>query len=76
MNNTQFYLTMFVPTVAVLIGILVNAAWFVSLNARVNSLETRITNLETEFHTKLDLIIGKIAELSERIARLEERMHL
>jgi len=54
---TQLYLAAGLPTIAVLVGILVNAVLYNSLNSRMTSLENRMNNLEVKF----DLIIGKLA---------------
>jgi hypothetical protein len=63
MTNAQFYFTLSVP----LIGILVNVVLITMLNRRVDRLEDRV-------HTGHDLLIGKIGELDTRLSRLEERL--
>jgi len=78
MTDTQLYLTIGMPTLAVLIGILVNTSFLMSLsntmNSRFASLETRMTSLETKFDTKFDILVGKVIELDNRLTRLEERL--
>ena len=63
MSNTQLYLAAGLPTIAVLVGILRNAVLYNSLNSRMTSMEV-----------KFDLIMGKLAELDNRLTRLEERL--
>jgi hypothetical protein len=90
MNNIQFYLTIGVPTLAVLIGVLMNTVQFSSINARFisqdarfNSLETRISNLETRFdarfnnlEVKFDTLIGKVIDLGNRVTRIEAKLDI
>jgi hypothetical protein len=63
MTNAQFYFTLSVP----LVGILVNVVLFQTLSHRLDRLEDRV-------HTGYDLLIGKFGELEVRLARLEERL--
>jgi hypothetical protein len=63
MTNMQLYLAAGLPTIAVLVGILMNAVLYNSLNSRMTSMEV-----------KFDLIMGKLAELDNRLTRLEERL--
>ena len=85
MTNAQLYLTIGIPTFAILIGILVNQAQisslgnsmnsrFQGLEGRIQSLENRITALEQKIDAKIDLLIGKILGLDNRLTRLEERL--
>jgi hypothetical protein len=75
-----------VPTmITVLIGILLNNARFNDLNLRMtsmegrlgsmdtwfNGLESRITNLETKFETRFDLLLSKVVEIDNRLTRIE-----
>jgi hypothetical protein len=78
LTEQQLYLSIGIPTLAVLIGIMVNVGYFVAINGRINSLEmrldARINTLEAKFDMKLDLLTGKVIELDNRIVRLEERL--
>jgi hypothetical protein len=82
MTNAQLYLAIGMPTLAVLVGILINGLQFhaqigalsarlttveTSFNARMASLETRMMNLETKF----DLLMGKVIDIDNRLTRLE-----
>ena len=81
MSNVQLYLTIGIPTFAVLIGILMNAVHFNSVNARFNSidsrfssvdtrmssLETRFSNLETRFDARFNNIEVKFDTLIGKV---------
>jgi hypothetical protein len=45
MNNVQFYLTIGIPTLAVLIGVLMNVVQFNTINARFASMDARISSM-------------------------------
>ena len=70
MTNAQFYFGVSVP----LVGILVNVALIILMNSRLTQLEGRIGQLDTRVHQGHDLLIGKVGELDNRLARLEERL--
>ena len=55
MTDTQLYIAAGLPTVAVLVGILMNMSLF-------NSLSARLLPLENKVHTKLELAAGKLAD--------------
>jgi hypothetical protein len=78
MTEAQVYLTIGMPTLAVLVGILVNVTQFSALNGRLTAigvrLDARITALESKFETKFDLLVGKVMEMDNRLTRLEERL--
>ena len=78
MTEQQLYFAIGIPTMTVLVGILVNVGYFIAINGRIGSLEsrldTRITGLETKFDTKFDILVGKVIEMDNRIVRLEERL--
>jgi hypothetical protein len=74
MTNLQLYLAAGLPTLAVLVGILMNAvmlSWLsTSLNARMASLDNRMASLEN----RIDILTGKVVGLVNRFSRLEERL--
>ena len=85
MTNTQLYLSIGIPTLTVLVALLVNISYFVAMNTRFASLETRldtrISSLETRLdarigslESKFDILVGKVIEMDNRIVRLEERL--
>ena len=67
MNETQFYLSVAVmpgvTILVVLLGILLN-------NSRFNTIEARMTAWDARF----DLLVGKVADIDNRLSRLEERL--
>ena len=64
------YLSIGIPTFAVLIGILLNGFLYNSLNSRISSLETRMLSLETTMTARFDLLMGKLMELDTRLSVL------
>jgi hypothetical protein len=86
MTQTQLLLTIFIPTLTVLIGILLNKHDAGKLETRLSGdmgsldrrltgiegrLDARITGLESRLHTDMLMVIGKLTELEVRVARLE-----
>lgn len=84
---TQTLLTIFMPTLMVLVGILLNRNDSARIDARISSLENRldarissleakmdgrISALESRLHGDMMQVIGKLTELEVRVARLEE----
>ena len=76
------------PTVAVLVGILLNRNDYNKLDARLGAVESRldarissikveldarISGLENRLHSDMLLLIGKLTELEVRVTRLEEK---
>jgi hypothetical protein len=74
MSEQQLYLAAGLPTVVALIGIMVNIGYFVAINARIGSLETRLDNRINSLEAKFDILVGKVVELANRLVRLEERL--
>jgi hypothetical protein len=73
-----------IPTLAVLVGILLNLNGLNRLEARIHSLDARVTSLEAKVDTRIDtlsrqlsegilMLMGRDTDKAERIARLEER---
>ena len=90
MSNVQIYLTIGVPTIAILIGILLNVVQINSINARFAGMETRFNNLEARMdarfnnvdarfnslEVKFDTLIGKVIELDNGVTRIEAKLDL
>jgi hypothetical protein len=89
LTNIQLFLTIGIPTLAVLVGILVNTSALASLTGTINSrfgslearmtaletrLDARISSLEAKFETKFDILVGKVMEMDNRLTRLQERL--
>ena len=83
---TQTLLTIFIPTLMVLVGILLNRNDSNRIDNRISQMESRlddrisslenkidgwITALETRFHADMMLVIEKLTELEVRVAKLE-----
>ena len=74
--TTQTLLTIFIPALMVLVGILLNCSDATRLDSRISSLENRldgrISALEGRLHADILQVIGKLTELKVRVARLEQ----
>jgi hypothetical protein len=72
---TQALLTIFIPTLTVLVGILLNHSDYSKLDSRMSSMESRLdgrmTALGGRFHTDMMMVIGKLTVLEVRVAKLE-----
>jgi len=69
-----------IPTLAVLVGILLNQngmnrldGRINGLEARINALDVRIASLSKQLHDDIVMLIGRDTGKAERLARLEER---
>jgi hypothetical protein len=63
MTDAQLYLAVGLPSFVALVGILVNVGYFVSLNGRMTRVED-----------KLDTLTGKVAEVDNRVIRIEDKL--
>lgn len=80
MTDTQLYLSIGLPTLAVVLGMILNGFLFNAISARMSSLETvlsaRMNSLESHMvslEEQMHLMIGKIGELDTRISIPEDR---
>jgi hypothetical protein len=73
-TDQQLYMAIGFPTVTALIGILVNIGYFVSLNGRINTMESRLDGRLDRLDDKFEILTGKVIELDNRLSRLEERL--
>jgi hypothetical protein len=80
MTDKQLYLSIGIPTGAIILGLITNGFLFNSLSARMSSLETRmlalearLASFETSVNQRFDMLIGKISELDTRLSILEDR---
>jgi len=71
--DTQLYLAVGVPTIALVLGMIGNGLLFNALSARMSSLEARMLALESGMNTRFDLIMGRLAALDTRLSVLEDR---
>ena len=67
MNNAQLSLAIGMPTLAVMVGILVNSFQFSSLSSRMSALEAK-------FDARFDMLLSKIVDIDNRLTRVEERL--
>jgi hypothetical protein len=67
MNNVQIFLTVGIPTFAILVGILMNVIHHSSVNSRFNSVDSRFSSLEGRF-SSLD---GRFNSVDARFNNLE-----
>jgi hypothetical protein len=63
MAGAQLYLAVGLPSFVALVGILVNVGYFLALNGRM----TRVGD-------KLDVLTGKVAEIDNRVVRIEDKL--
>jgi len=76
MTNTQLFLAIGIPTLAVLIGFLSTMVQIATINARITDLANRVSVLEQRFEAKFDLLMQQFYELDNRIFRIEDRLNL
>jgi len=84
MTDAQLYLAIGLPTIVLTLGMIGNGFLFNALSARMSSLEARmlaletrmevrILALETSVNQRIDMLIGKVADLDTRLSVLEDR---
>ncbi len=74
MTDSQFYVAIGIPTLAVLFGILTNVIQWNAMNARFNSLDTRFNNMDVKLDFKFDTLTGKVIDLDNRVTRIEAKL--
>jgi hypothetical protein len=73
---TQTLLTIFIPTLMVLVGILLNRNDSARIDGRISSLENRLDGRISSLEGKLDGRISSLeGKLDGRISALESRLH-
>jgi hypothetical protein len=65
MSNVELYLTIGIPAFAVLIGILMNAVPYNSVNARFSSMDARFSSSEI-----------RVSNLDNRVTRIEAKLDI
>jgi hypothetical protein len=73
LTDIQLYMSIGIPTIAVVLGLITNGFLFNSLSARMSSLEARMLSLETSVNQRFDILIGKVSEMDTRLSILEDR---
>lgn len=74
MTDTQLYIAIGLPTLALLLGVMFNGALFLALNSRMSTLDSRMTSLESKFDVRFDMLLSKVVDIDNRLTRLEERL--
>ena len=74
MTDLQLYMTIGIPGGLALLGILVNISYFVTINNRVQSLENRLDGRIDSLAVKMDLLMGKLFGIDNRLTRVEEQL--
>ena len=78
MTDMQLYLAIGIPTLAILVGILINGTQFshamAAINSRITIFESAANGRFASVETRLDMLIGKVMELGSRLTRLGERL--
>jgi hypothetical protein len=73
-TEQQLYLSIGIPSLVAILGILVNVTYFLVINARIQSLENRLDTRIGSMEQKFEILTGKVIEMDNRIVRLEERL--
>ena len=78
MTDSQLYLVIGLPTLAVVLGMITNGFLFNALSTRMSSLEARMLALEarllafeTSVNQRIDILTGKISDLDTRLSILK-----
>jgi hypothetical protein len=67
-NNTQLYLSIGIPTLAITLGYLATLVQISTINSRLTDLNGPISRLEDKF----DILMQKFYELDNRLSRVED----
>jgi hypothetical protein len=84
MTDAQLHLAIGLPTLALVLGMMVNGLSFSnlasrttglenSMNGRMTSLEARMLALESTMNAPFDLIMGRLADPDTRLSVLDDR---
>jgi hypothetical protein len=76
MTNTQLFLAIGIPTLAVLIGFLSTMVQISTINVRIGDLVARLSALEQKVDQKFDFLMQKFYELDNHLLRIEDRLNL
>ena len=67
MTDLQLYLSVGLPVLVSLAGIVMNIVFFLYLAGRIDRTDERIT-------TRIDVLTTKVVDVDNRVIRLEERL--
>lgn len=68
MTDQQLYLSIGVPSLVALIGILVNVSYFVVLNKRIGATETRLDGRTDNLATRFDSVVTRLSAVESALA--------
>lgn len=74
MTDAQLYFSIGVPVFAFLMAFLGGMLQVNTINARITSLETTMHSRFGSLETRFDTLIGKVIEIDTRLSRVEERL--
>ncbi len=74
MTETQLYMTIGIPSMLAVLGILINVSYFVTINNRIQSLENRLDGRIDSLAARFDLLLGKLVEIDNRLTRVEAQL--
>jgi hypothetical protein len=78
-TDAQLFLTIGIPTFAILIGILTNVIHHNAVNSRFNSVDARFSSIDARFNNldvKFDTLTGKVIDVGNRVTRIEAKLGL
>jgi uncharacterized membrane protein YfbV (UPF0208 family) len=56
------------------VALVLNYRGFVTIESRMNSLDSRMTGMENRIHADIQSLTSKVIEVDNRLTRLEERI--
>ena len=74
MTDSQLYFAIGVPVFAVLMGFLGSVLQVNTINARITSLETAMNARLSALENRFEMLIGKVIEMDNRLSRVEDRL--
>ena len=77
MTDVQLFLSIGIPTFAVLVAVLMNAIHHSAVNARFNSVDARFNSVDARFDNldaKFDTLTGKVIDVDNRVTRIEAKL--
>jgi len=83
-TDLQLYLAIGIPTLAILVGMLMNVVHHSAVNARFNSVDARFNGVDARFDSidarfnhldvKFDTLTGKVIDVYNRVTRIEAKL--
>jgi hypothetical protein len=73
MTDTQLYLAIGLPTLALVLGMIGNGLLFNALSTRISGVGSTLSARMIALETRIDLLISKVADIDGRLSVLEDR---